>query len=126
MNALRLLGFSDYSEYLRSDRWARRREKYRQTHPEECQICYSTRQCELHHISYRHLGNEPDIDLAWLCHEHHEEITRANQRFDAAGRELATVRMVEYLVQLGISRDEAEAMPKRIAADTIGFFMRGG
>jgi len=61
-----------YSEYINSKEWKRRRRNYFRKHRKQCEICESLVGIELHHRSYEHLGNEPDVDLQALCRGCHE------------------------------------------------------
>ena len=74
-----------YATYLRSDHWRAVKQRYRDSKmPKRCSICKNAKY-ELHHRSYRRLGNERLHDLVPLCrachqgtHEHLRE--NASQR----------------------------------------------
>lgn len=59
----------NYDEYLASDAWQRRRERYILTQDYACFRCHATRgkRLQLHHLTYARLGAELDSDLCWLC-----------------------------------------------------------
>lgn len=71
--------FEKYSKYLDSKEWLKRKKDYYSKHPKECAICRTKQDIDLHHMSYRNLGNERDSDLVPLCHPHHEEYHNTNQ-----------------------------------------------
>ena len=60
----------DYGGYLRSEWWKQRRASYLRRYP-FCAECGETRWLQVHHLSYDHLGNEPDWELKTLCGVHH-------------------------------------------------------
>ncbi len=64
---LRILGYASLPEFRQSDRWKKRREKYRLTHEYVCVGCGSRHGLELNHKDYKHLGNERDSELEWRC-----------------------------------------------------------
>ena len=69
--------YSDgYEAYLRSPEWqAKRRERIELDH-HTCQICCRQDQpLEVHHRSYRNLGNEEMDDLITVCRTCHKAIT---------------------------------------------------
>ena len=61
-----------YVNYMRSATWASRKRAYYARHGRRCRACGTTRNIELHHLSYRHLCHEPDRDLMALCKRHHD------------------------------------------------------
>jgi 5-methylcytosine-specific restriction endonuclease McrA len=60
-----------YSEYMKSDRWRRVRERRIFKDRGMCFVCGSRHNLEVHHVSYRNLGRERMRDLITLCREHH-------------------------------------------------------
>ncbi|MHA2279334.1 MAG: hypothetical protein ACXAC5_00375 [Promethearchaeota archaeon] len=63
-----------YKDYIKSPEWENRKTQFKSRHPKRCFVCNSSRQVELHHLSYIRLGNETDEDLCWLCLPHHVEV----------------------------------------------------
>jgi hypothetical protein len=115
-----------YLQYIRSEEWRKRRERYSETHPELCAVCldWGKREgrVELHHKNYRSLGNELDCDLQWLCREHH--LQAHPRRYDKNGHELATARQVDYLVWLGLEENEAKELSKEVAGYAIAYRLK--
>lgn len=64
----------DYSFYIRSRKWNKRRRRYFATNGNTCAICGSKEGLNLHHKTYQRLGMEEDADLVPLCKEHHDEL----------------------------------------------------
>jgi len=57
-----------YGGYLRSSHWRKRRRSfYRSTRTKYCLICGSDPPLQLHHLSYKRLGREPNEHLVALC-----------------------------------------------------------
>ena len=80
-----------YNAYLDSPAWRERRARRLNLDEGRCQarldVCteFAT---QVHHLTYRHLGNEPLFDLISVCESCHEEITRMDRR-NHAEREVA-------------------------------------
>ena len=67
----------EYSEYLRTDHWARIRQRTLRYWENRCAICYSQDNLQIHHRTYSRRGHEQDNDVVALCsychrlfHEH--------------------------------------------------------
>ena len=70
----------EYTRYLRSKRWLRKRREVLEIAGWECQGCgvpHDEEPLEVHHLTYDHLGHEPLEDLAVVCHVCHEAEDRA-------------------------------------------------
>lgn len=71
-----------YNEYIRSDAWQEKREAFRRSKLKKKCFC-GERQVDLHHRSYKNLGNERLMDLVPLCRKHHilthEQIARSEK-----------------------------------------------
>ena len=67
--------WDEYSTYLKSDKWKRKKEKYFALYGKRCAICRSGMKVQIHHMSYQHMGNEPLSDLVALCAVHHKKLT---------------------------------------------------
>jgi hypothetical protein len=86
LRRLKLLGFPSYDTYLASDHWKDLRKRYAES--DLPQTCFCKRAAfQLHHITYRRLGEERLNDLVPVCEEHHrqfhqdfKEITESNPR----------------------------------------------
>lgn len=62
-----------YDEYLKSDHWKNIKRKYINIKGDKCRICNNIGQ-ELHHLTYKSLGNERVDDLMLLCSLCHENV----------------------------------------------------
>lgn len=68
---------STYNDYLQSERWRQTREKRLQIDGRVCVVCGSGKDLNVHHISYRNIGNEDiENDLITLCHPCHAMLHR--------------------------------------------------
>lgn len=73
--SLHALGFKNYTNYIHSQVWRKRRKQWYQKNPDACCfICGKNRQLILHHITYIRIGNELDQDLISLCYTHHARV----------------------------------------------------
>ena len=67
----------DYAQYLQSDHWKEVRLKRLKIDENACAICKSKNNLNVHHISYKNLGNEDvETDLITLCHPCHAMLHR--------------------------------------------------
>lgn len=66
-DSLNRMGFSDYEEYLASEKWAKKKEEYvRADLPQRCAHCQSPSYL-LHHLTYERMGFERLEDFLPLC-----------------------------------------------------------
>ena len=61
----------DYREYLDSEAWAAKRKERFEIDRYRCQKCLGSTVLQVHHRTYRNLGDEPMDDLVTLCQEDH-------------------------------------------------------
>ena len=63
----------EYSKYLKSAKWKKKRIQALDYHGAACACCGSTNLVQVHHISYQNYpGNEKMTDLIPLCKRHHK------------------------------------------------------
>lgn len=61
-----------YKDYMKSDGWKARRERFIAQHPHgSCEICCDKEILVVHHHTYKRVGCELDDDLALLCNRCH-------------------------------------------------------
>jgi 5-methylcytosine-specific restriction endonuclease McrA len=63
-----------YVTHLQSDYWRNIRRKALERDNEICQECMQAKATEVHHLTYRNMGNEPLEDLVSLCSRCHRSI----------------------------------------------------
>jgi 5-methylcytosine-specific restriction endonuclease McrA len=56
-----------YYAHLASEKWKALRAKVIEREGGLCQGCRAARAVHVHHLTYRHLGDEPLYDLAAVC-----------------------------------------------------------
>ena len=64
----------DKKDYMRSEKWKQKRKLVLQRDGYCCMDCLSGDQLEVHHITYKRLGNEKLSDLATVCRSCHQKI----------------------------------------------------
>lgn len=67
---------NDYKGYLKSPEWLELRKKQLRNQ-KVCQACGTEKRLNVHHMTYRRLGNEKLKNLKTLCKECHFELHRA-------------------------------------------------
>lgn len=68
--------FYDYKLYLKSKHWKLKREEFfaSDRFTGSCSKCQATKGRHVHHLTYKHVGNEPMEDLIALCAGCHKEV----------------------------------------------------
>ena len=79
----------EYDKYMKSDAWAKKRAERLELDDNKCVMCERpnglqkdgvTPILQVHHISYKNLGNEPMEDLVSLCPSCHKRIHKYYKR----------------------------------------------
>lgn len=72
---------NDYINYIRSPAWNAKRKQRLEIDNHKCQMCGTSEELQIHHITYDRLGNE-DIhkDIVTLCKSCHRDIHKAYRR----------------------------------------------
>lgn len=66
-----------YSNYMRSKHWRKFRKKMWKQKPHRCWICnMETQKLDLHHKTYKNLGNEKANQVIFLCRPCHSKLHR--------------------------------------------------
>ncbi len=71
--------------YIQGERWKERKEAYYKKFGKICAACFSKKCVDLHHMTYKRLGNEWDEDLVPLCRDCHKSFHRM---FPGKGRKM--------------------------------------
>jgi hypothetical protein len=61
----------EYAEYLRSEDWINRRNKFKEFWHNKCSFCNSEEDLQVHHLNYDNLGKETSYDVILLCKKCH-------------------------------------------------------
>ena len=69
---------SEYSKYLESAHWHKVRDIRLKIDKHTCQMCGAIEHLQVHHISYKTIGNEKMRDLITLCEDCHKAIHDKN------------------------------------------------
>jgi HNH endonuclease len=64
---------AEYAAYMQSPEWRRRRATILRQHGRRCQECGARGPLDVHHVTYRDLGNERPWQLAALCPDCHRK-----------------------------------------------------
>lgn len=72
----------DYQEYLTSAHWYSIVRRKRQSVNNQCEVCGSPHNLQVHHLAYERLGNEDLEDLQVLCLYHHAQMHGIEQYGD--------------------------------------------
>jgi 5-methylcytosine-specific restriction endonuclease McrA len=70
----------DYYAYIKSEAWKKKRLKRLKMDDFKCQFkigrfkCGAKTNLEIHHLTYKNLGNERFKELITLCHRHHVQV----------------------------------------------------
>lgn len=72
--------WEQYAEYLRSPQWASKRERVLERDGRTCQACLVRDAREVHHLTYKHVFNEPLFELISVCKVCHAAITALDRQ----------------------------------------------
>ena len=64
---------SKYINYIKSEKWAKKKQELFQEKGKKCELCGSTKHIHVHHLTYERIYNELIIDLQPLCRACHEK-----------------------------------------------------
>ena len=70
----RLILWWEKKAYIRSDKWKQKRKEVLKRDNYFCQSCGSEEHLNVHHMTYKHLGDEDLSDLITVCKDCHQEI----------------------------------------------------
>jgi len=73
-----------YDAYLHTVEWQQRKRLVLKRCNGICEACGRRPATEIHHLTYKHVCNEPLFDLVGICRDCHEDIT-AMDRGDSYG-----------------------------------------
>ena len=77
----------NYTEYLKSEEWARKREEAFNFHGRSCKKCGKTKKLHVHHMTYIRLKNELMQDLCILCTLCHKDYHKINKTVSISSTE---------------------------------------
>lgn len=66
--------YRNYKEYLKTDHWKITRAAALRRAGYKCEICGSSKELNVHHLTYKNIGNERPEELKVLCYYHHKMI----------------------------------------------------
>jgi hypothetical protein len=69
-----------YHAYLSSPEWRERRRRVLKRANGVCEACLEQEATQVHHETYKHVGNEPLFELRAVCVECHERITELDRK----------------------------------------------
>jgi hypothetical protein len=117
-----------YSDYLKSDKWKRKRKAALKRAGYRCRDCGAAAHLDVHHLTYAHIGREWKTDLIVLCrscHEKRHRIKREDDMIDLNTRQPSG--RLGYLMDKAMEDAAAKAEAERLETRTprIGASMIG-
>jgi len=64
---------TEYKQYLKSEKWQKVRKTLFLERGKKCELCLSSKNLHIHHLTYERIFNEQLIDLQILCRKCHEK-----------------------------------------------------
>lgn len=96
-----------YKDYIKSERWQRKRAAVFSHYGKRCYACRTTKgPMHVHHMTYARLGNEAIGDLIPLCVNCHREVTKRYRRSRRRGLRRVTMEFVKSK-RSGVKNDRA-------------------
>jgi hypothetical protein len=113
MRQLRKHGWKTFRQYITSKSWWRTKERYRQTElPQDCVVCGDPN-VDLHHRTYKRLGEEKMTDLFPLCREHHDQAHRLDRELAARGVQHQGLWGIASILRQQFEREVGERLASR-------------
>jgi len=85
-----------YRKYLRSKKWAKKRNECFAYYGKRCRACgKTTGPIQVHHMDYSRLGNESMQDIIPLCIKCHREVTKIYRRNRRRGLRRVTMEYIK-------------------------------
>ena len=86
-----------YKDYIKSPRWAKKRQECFAYHGKRCKACGTARgPIHIHHMDYSRLGREnPATDLIPLCMDCHMSVTKIYRSNRRRGLRRVTIEYVQ-------------------------------
>lgn len=78
-NIKKTLFFSKLNQYYNTDKWKLKREKVLKRDNFLCQACLNKKAIQVHHLTYKHVFDEPLFELVSICIACHTKITLMDQ-----------------------------------------------
>lgn len=94
-----------------SSEWAQRKRRYWLEHDRRCAACGTEQDIHLHHLSYEHMGSEPDEDLLPLCATHHDHVHRHHRLSGGGDLRDATRYVLAELHERRLRQPQAPPRP---------------
>lgn len=70
--------YNKYKRYIKSKWWSAKREEALEYYQNQCGVCGTRYNLQVHHKHYRTLYKEHMCDLMVLCEAHHKEVHKNN------------------------------------------------
>lgn len=86
----------EYSSYLKSSHWQHIKDLYKK---DRCELCGNKYQLQLHHRSYRRVGNEKETDLITLCDLCHKSTHEKVNNINLSTRQRARLIILIYITK---------------------------
>ncbi len=65
---------TSYKDYLQTKHWRIKKDQYKKEYECKCCMCESTKNLNLHHMTYENIGHENLNDLCYLCKDCHNAL----------------------------------------------------
>lgn len=93
--------FEVYREYLKSEKWSKKRDAVMKRDGGICQACLKEPATQVHHKTYKNVFEEPLFDLVAICDKCHKQIHDKRTWKDRAAPYFDS-RLVEYQGRIGV------------------------
>lgn len=70
----------EYQKYLKSEHWSKKKKELFFENRYRCLGCGSRMKLEVHHLTYKNIGNESLQDLVYLCRYCHNKVTFSEEK----------------------------------------------
>lgn len=114
----------DYYEYIGSDEWKRKREEILKRDNYQCMACGGKCNLQVHHLTYKNIGNENEWELITLCKSCHQQYHEVKDRYiESVKQARKEYREKGQQLIIGIAKeyeDKVSTAVAQMAFDLVG------
>lgn len=87
-----------YNEYINSKEWLEKSSNYLKEHP-KCEICRKWKSTQVHHLSYKRIGEEREGDLQSICERCHKGVHLMPPNIDDDIQLKKSIKIMKYFTK---------------------------
>lgn len=114
-----------YDEYLNSPKWSKIKKDMLELHDNKCEICKSSKDLHVHHLTRKHLYQEKLFELMLLCKRCHDTEHRLLKKKPLSkkysSKRLRAKKLKAKQLRYKRSIKKPKIAPKKLISEELGF-----